>query len=78
MTGIVWGLIVLGFVPVTFFICDGSEYSCQVVRAASVLFGLMALAMTGVLGPVDNFQNGFGQPKYQSVEKRATSTTVVQ
>ena len=49
MTGIVLGLIVLGFVPVTFFICDGSEYSCQVVRTASVLFGLMALAMTGVL-----------------------------
>ncbi len=30
------------------------------------------------LGPVDNFQNGLGQPKYQSAEKRATSTTVVQ
>lgn len=49
MTGIVLGLIVMGFVPLTFFICDGSEYSCQVVRAASVLFGLMALAMTSVL-----------------------------
>ena len=49
MTGIVLGLIVMGLVPITFFICDGSEYSCQVVRAASVLFGLMALAMTGVL-----------------------------
>ena len=53
MTGIVLGLIVMASVPVTFLVCPGDNYSCQIVRSVSLLFGLMALALTGTIAVVE-------------------------
>ncbi|MCY4415312.1 MAG: hypothetical protein OXE87_03250 [Chloroflexi bacterium] len=49
MPGIVMGLIVMALVPITFLICPGSQYSCQIIQSVSVLFGMMALALSGAI-----------------------------
>lgn len=53
MTGIVLGLIVMASVPVTFLVCPGDNYSCQVVRSVNVVFGMMALALSGTIAVVE-------------------------
>lgn len=42
-------LAVIAIVALAFVICPANQYSCQVTRAVSLVFGLMALALTTVL-----------------------------
>ena len=53
MQGIVIGLIVIALVPVVFLICPGENYSCQVVRSVNLVFGMMALALSGTIVVVE-------------------------
>ena len=56
MTGIVIGLVVIAIVPFAFVLCPADQFSCQVTQSVSVVFGLMALVMVGVL-LVDEWRN---------------------
>lgn len=42
-------MVVIGIVALAFVICPANQYSCQVTRAVSLVFGLMTLALTTVL-----------------------------
>ena len=55
MPGIIMGLLVMAMVPVTFVLCPGDQFYCQVVRSVSVVFGLMALTLMAAL-IVDEWQ----------------------
>lgn len=46
---IVMTMVVMAIVALAFVICPANQYSCQVTRAVSLVFGLMALALTTVL-----------------------------
>lgn len=39
----------IAIVTLAFVICPASQYSCQVTRAVSLVFGLMTLALATVL-----------------------------
>ena len=41
--------VVIAIVTVAFVICPANQYSCQVTRAVSLVFGVMALALATVL-----------------------------
>ena len=42
-------LVVIAIVALAFVICPANQYSCQVTRAVSLVFGLMTLALTTAL-----------------------------
>ena len=42
-------VVVIAIVTLAFVICPANQYSCQVTRAVSVVFGLMALSLATVL-----------------------------
>ena len=42
-------LVVIAIVAMAFVICPASQYSCQVTRAVSLVFGLMTLTLTTTL-----------------------------
>ena len=67
MPGIIMGLLAMALVPIIFVLCPGGEFSCQVVQSVSVVFGLMALALTVAL-VIDEWQRRQKSKKPEGVE----------